>query len=155
MLTSNISSLTLLCHCNIKIWLVESKPIRSNATIPTSLLCVLCHRKFLMIRGKEYFFAQMTSSAMCYVIYHPFPINDVGVDSPGWEYISIPANFFKAKCVLSWPVFAETPCRLSKISDDFPKTSERCQKYTQMFRRRFDRVQRKSLLQPAIRASWS
>ena len=55
MLTSNISSLTLLCHCNIKIWLVESKPIRSNATIPTSLLCVLCHHKFLMIRGNDYF----------------------------------------------------------------------------------------------------
>ena len=81
MLTLNISSLTLLCHCNIKIWLVESKPIRSNATIPTSLLRVLFHRKFLMIRGKEYFFAQMTSSAMCYVIYHLFPVKDVG----GWQ----------------------------------------------------------------------
>ena len=82
MLTSNISSLTLLYHCNIKIWLVESKPIRSNATIPTSLLRVLCHRKFVTIRGNEYiFFAQMTSCAMHYVTYHPFPIKDVG----GWQ----------------------------------------------------------------------
>lgn len=33
------------------------------------------------------------------------------------------------------PGFAETCRRLSKISDDFPKTSKRCQKCPQMFRR--------------------
>ena len=104
MLTLNISSLTLLCHCNVKIWLVKSKPIRSNATIPTSLLRVLCHCKFLMIRGNEYFFAQMTSSAMCYVIDHPFPIKDVG----GWQpwmgvYIYTCQLFFKLKvCCYDW-----------------------------------------------------
>ena len=37
---------------------------------------------------------------------------------------------------LSWPEFSETPRRLPKISDNFPKTSERCRKCPQMFRKR-------------------
>ena len=37
-------------------WLVGSKPIRSNVTMPTtSFLHVLCHSKFVMIRVKEHF----------------------------------------------------------------------------------------------------
>ena len=45
----------------------------------------------------------------------------------------IPANFFWVKCVIKiftlfWLRFAETFRRLPKISDEFPKTSERCQK---------------------------
>ena len=52
------------------------------------LFCVLCHHKFVKIRGNEYFLVQMTSCAMRYdVTYHPFPINSQylkmwGVDSP-------------------------------------------------------------------------
>ena len=58
-------------------WLVGSKPIRSNVTIPTT--------SFLRV---FFFFSQMTSCAMHYdVIYRPFPINSQylktwGVDSP-------------------------------------------------------------------------
>ena len=56
-------------------WLVGSKPIRSNVTIPTT--------SFLHV-----FFSQMMSCAVHYdIIYHPFPINfqylrTCGVDSP-------------------------------------------------------------------------
>ena len=39
----------------------------------------------------------------------------------------IPANFFWVKSV-RWPRFPETFRRLPKISDEFPKTSERCRK---------------------------
>ena len=38
LLTSNVSSQTPVCHCNISniMWSVGSKPVRSNGTIPTS-----------------------------------------------------------------------------------------------------------------------
>ena len=52
----------------------------------------------------------------------------------------IPANFFKVKCVRFLRChdrdFPETSFRLTKISDDFPKTSELCRKCPQIFRRR-------------------
>ena len=45
-------------------WLVGSKPIRSNVTIPTTSFSHI------------FFFSQMTSCAICYdIIYHLFPIN--------------------------------------------------------------------------------
>ena len=44
-----------------------------------------------------------------------------GVDSPEWEYIFIPANFLKVKCVLSWPVFAETSCDFQRFLTTFQR----------------------------------
>ena len=67
MLASNVSSQIPTCHCKI-MWLVGSKPIRSNVTMPTtSFLCVLCHSKLVMIRVKEYF---CTHDVMCYALWH-------------------------------------------------------------------------------------
>ena len=59
-------------------WLVESKPIKLNVTMPiTSFSRVLRHRKFVAIGVNKCVFAQMTSCSARYdVIYHdPFAIN--------------------------------------------------------------------------------
>ena len=96
MLTSNVFSLIPVCHCNWYgvMWLVGSKPIRSNVTMTTtSFLHILCHRKFVTNRVNGYFFTQITSYAMRNdIIFHPFPISSQylkmwGVNSPGFELV--------------------------------------------------------------------
>ena len=75
-------------HCNTIMRFVESKPIRSNVTVPTtSFPLVLCHRKFVTIGVNKYYLHYRCS--MRYdVIYDPFPINSQifedmrGFDSP-------------------------------------------------------------------------
>ena len=73
----------------IIMWLVKSKPISSNITMPTtSCSHILCHRKCVMTGVNQYVFAQITTCTMRYdVIYHPIPISSQylktwRVDSP-------------------------------------------------------------------------
>jgi len=76
-------------------WLVGSKRIRSNVTMPTTFFSrALCLRKFATIGVNVVFFAQMTSCAVRYhVVYHSFRINSEHlrtwrVDSPVTEWRS-------------------------------------------------------------------
>ena len=68
-------------------WLVGSKPTRSNVTmLTTSFLRVLCHRKFVMLELSIF----RTNDVMCRALLHQlssFPyqfsiFEDMGVDSP-------------------------------------------------------------------------
>ena len=53
---SNVSSQMPTCHFKIIMWLVGSKPIRSNVTMQTtSFSYILSHSLFVMIRVKEHF----------------------------------------------------------------------------------------------------
>ena len=54
--SKNVSSQMPTCHCKIIMWLVGSKPIRSNVTMQTtSFSYILSHSLFVMIRVKEHF----------------------------------------------------------------------------------------------------
>ena len=53
---SNVSSQMPTCHFKIIMWLVGSKPIRSNVTMQTtSFSRILSYSLFVMIRVKEHF----------------------------------------------------------------------------------------------------
>ena len=93
MLTSNVSSLTPVCHCNIIIWLVFTHFVSSQI-----------HDNW----RQQVFFAQMMSWTLRYdVIDHPFPVNSqylkmCGIHSPAQRWDDVQLRIHKLLFWVPW-----------------------------------------------------